>query len=419
MRYRRNLRFRVAVAFAAFGAVITIVLATVLSLSTHDLSQRLIDETLTAELDDYLARRERNPHSLPPVTVTLHGYVQVADDAHDIPVFLRPLAPGRHDVKVGESSYRVAVADRHGDRFFLLYDTSLQQRREQRFAILLAIVVVAVAALSAAVGIVLSGSVIAPVAELAARVRTRGPQDWASAVADDFPNDEVGELARVFDRYVTRMRAFIERERASNADLSHELRTSLAVILSAAEMLLGDDVLPDKQKKRVARIDRAARDMSELGTALLLMAREETLPGDMGGCRVAEVVEEAVEKHRHLLGTRNVRIELRAESDIEVSADRGLVYIAVANLVRNAFAYTEAGEIAVVLEGNTLAIADTGHGVRPQDLDQVFLRHFRDAASEGAGIGLSLVRRICDRYGWRVRLERRPDRGTRASIEFS
>jgi signal transduction histidine kinase len=419
MRYRRNLRLRVGVAFAAFGAAISIVLAVALSLSTHDLSQRLIDETLTAELDDYLARRERNPFSLPPVTVTLHGYVQAGEDPRDIPVFLRPLAPGRHDVRVGDSSYRVAVADRHAERFFLLYDTSLQQRREQRFAILLALVVVAVAALSAAIGIWLSGYVIAPVAELVARVRVRGPEDWTSSVADDFPHDEVGELARVFDRYVARMRAFVERERASSADLSHELRTSLAVILSAAEMLLSDDAMSDKQKRRVARIDRAARDMSELGTALLLMAREETLLSDKDGCRVAEVVEEAVEKHRHLLGSKNVRVELRAASDLEVGADRGLVYIAVANLIRNAFAYTDAGEIDILLKGTTLTVADTGHGVTSEHLGQVFLRHFRDSASDGAGIGLSLVKRICDRYGWRVRLERRPDAGTCARIDFA
>jgi hypothetical protein len=53
--------------------------------TAHDLGQRLIDETLTAELDDYIARRERNPHSLPPSTVMLQGYVRDAASAGDVP----------------------------------------------------------------------------------------------------------------------------------------------------------------------------------------------------------------------------------------------------------------------------------------------------------------------------------------------
>ena len=116
---------------------------------------------------------------------------------------------------------------------------------------------------------------VAPLSDLTARVRHRGADDDERPLADEFAEGEIGELARVFDRHQLRMRAFIERERAFNADMSHELRTSLAVILSTTEILLEDPALSAKQRDRVARIDRAARDMAELGTALLLMAREE------------------------------------------------------------------------------------------------------------------------------------------------
>ena len=95
--------------------------------------------------------------------------------------------------------------------------------------------------LSALGGIWLSRTVVAPVTDLAAKVRHRSPNDWEHPLADDFPEGEMGELARVFDRHLIRMRAFIERERAFSADISHELRTALAVILSATEILLEDD----------------------------------------------------------------------------------------------------------------------------------------------------------------------------------
>lgn len=418
-----NLRYRVAAFFAAFGAVISLLLAIVLHFGAHDLSQRLIDETLSAELDDYIARRERNPKSLPPATVMLYGYVRPAGESQPLedgtlPAYLRPLEPGRHDVRVGDLSYRVAVADRLDGRFYLLYDTSLQLRRERRFAVLLGAIVLAATLLSALGGIWLARGVIAPVALLARRVRTRSPESWATPLADEFARDEVGELARVFDRQMDRMRAFLERERAFTADMSHELRTSLAVILSAAEILLSDESLTAKQKARVARMDRAARDMAELGTALMLMAREDNASGDSGECAPAAVIDEAVEKHRYLLRNKNIELDVISDPAVELQADRGLLYILVSNLVRNAFSFTDEGRIEISQDERQLVVSDTGRGIPGDAVEQVFLRHFRSAASDGAGIGLALVKRICDRYGWQIRLDSGAGRGTAVSVRF-
>ena len=414
-----SLHGRVALFLALFGAVLSLVMAVSLYRSAHDLGQRLIDETLTAELDDYMARRERNPRSLPPSTVVLQGYVRNAEGNGEVPAYLAGLPDGRHDVSVGQLAYRVAVLERQGERYYLLYDISLQKRREQRFLLQLGLIAVVMTLLSALGGVWLSRTVVAPVAELAARVRHRGVEDWEHALADEFPSGEVGELARVFDRQLIRMRAFIERERAFGADVSHELRTTLAVVLSATEVLLSDASLSDKQRARVGRIERAARDMAELGTALLLMAREERSLVLGGTSSLAEVVEEAVAKHRHLLGHKPVEVQVHTNPGLILAADRGVLDILVSNLVRNAFAYTAAGTVAVIQDAHSLTVSDTGKGIPGGAVEQVFLRHFRDMTSEGAGIGLSLVKRICDRYGWRVRLDSGEQRGTTVTVEFS
>jgi len=272
--------------------------------------------------------------------------------------------------------------------------------------------------LSALLGILLSGVAVAPVADLAARVRHRKPEDWDLPLVDQFHDREIEELAGVFDRQLSRMRAFMERERALGADMSHELRTALAVILSATEVLLSDDRLDAKQRARVQRIDRAAHDMAELGTALLLMAREDhTQPGS--GCQVSAVVEEAVEKQRHLLAGKPVQVDVQTDPALNVAADCGLVDILVSNLVRNAFAYTTAGSVTVRQDSHSLVISDTGRGIPADAINQAFLRHFRDIASTGAGIGLSLVKRISDRYGWQVRLESTEHQGTTVTVTFA
>jgi len=413
-----SLRARIALYFAAFGALLALVMAVMMYQSAHDLSLRLVDETLTAELDDYIARRGRNPHSLPPSTVTLQGYVRKAGETDGVPDYLARLPPGRHEVRVGNLFYRAAVLDRDNARYYLLYDISLKLKREQRFAQQLSIVAVAMTLLSALLGIFLSGAAVAPVADLATRVRHRRPEDWDRPLAEHFHDREIEELAGVFDRQLSRMRAFMERERAFGADMSHELRTALAVILSATEVLLDDDTLNDKQKARVQRIERAARDMAELGTALLLMAREDhAQPG--GGCQVAGVVEEAVERQHHVLGSKPVTVDVQTDPTLVVAADCGLVDILVSNLVRNAFSYTDAGNVTIHQDSRSLIISDTGRGIPADAIDQAFLRHFRDISSTGAGIGLSLVKRICDRYGWQVKLESSESQGTSVTVSFA
>jgi signal transduction histidine kinase len=419
MRPPRDLRGRVALFFAGFGALVSLIMAVVLYQSAHDLGQRLIDETLTAELDDYIARRERNPASLPPSTIIVQGYVRDTDGTGDVPEYLAGLSLGRYDIHLGTLSYRVAILEQGGTRYYLLYDTSLQARRETRFAWMLGLMAVSMTLLSALGGIWLSRSVVAPVADLAAMVRHRSPDDWEQPLADDFPTGEVGELARVFDRHLIRMRAFIERERAFSADISHELRTALAVILSATEVLLDDGTLSDKQQARIGRIERAARDMAELGTALLLMVREEHSLAAGGGCVLADVVRECVEKQHHLLSGKPIEVEVRTNPELVLSADAGLVEILVSNLIRNAFSYTAAGVVMVNQDDHSLTVSDSGKGIPGHAIEQVFIRHFRDMASEGAGIGLSLVKRICDRYGWQVRLESSELRGTSVTVSFS
>jgi signal transduction histidine kinase len=413
-----SLRARVALYFAGLGALLSVVMAVMMYQSAHDLSVRLVDETLTAELEDYIARRGRNPHSLPPATVTLQGYVREAGETDGVPDYLATLPPGRHEVRVGNLFYRAAVLDRDDTRYYLLYDISLKLKREQRFAQQLSIVVVAMTLLSALLGIFLSGVAVAPVRDLAARVRHRRPEDWGQPLVEHFHDSEIEELAGVFDRQLGRMRAFMERERAFGADMSHELRTALAVILSATEVLLDDDTLSEKQKARVQRIERAARDMAELGTSLLLMAREDhAQPG--GGCQVAAVVKEAVERQQHVLGSKPVAVDVQTDPALVVAADCGLVDILVSNLVRNAFSYTDAGSVTIHQDSRSLIISDTGRGIPADAVDQAFLRHFRDMASTGAGIGLSLVKQICDRYGWQVRLESGEQQGTTVTVVFA
>lgn len=421
MARRPSLRLRVAIAFAALGAVLSLLLSLGIWFATLDVSQRLMDQTLKAELEDYMARRARNPNSLPPATASLRGYlVAPGSVGSDLPPQLRTLAVGQHEIELDGIPYRAAVAEKEGSRYLILFDEVRQKRRQQRFLGYLIAGAVLMTLLAAVGGLWLAGRVIAPVTELARAVADAGPETpprLPAIAAATAPGDEIDELAKAFERYLARLAAFVERERSFAADASHELRTPLAVIRGAAEVLAEDPALSPAQRERVARIERAAEEMAQLIAALLLLAREEDSPLDES-CDALRIAAACVERYRALASSRGTTLRLDAPAAVELKAPPALFAIVITNLVHNAVAHTRNGEVAVALDPAALTVRDSGSGIRDEALGRVFERHYRGPDSSGAGIGLFLVKRICDRLGWRVELHSDPIRGTTATLRF-
>jgi signal transduction histidine kinase len=121
---------------------------------------------------------------------------------------------------------------------------------------------------------------------------------------------------------------------------------------------------------------------------------------------------------RSLLSGKPVDVQLDIAGNPNLGVDASLLGIVVANLVRNSFNYTDRGHVCVILDSDCLTVADTGQGIPVEALDKVFQRLYRGADSQGAGIGLSLVKKICDRYGWTIRLQSQPGIGTTAHLRF-
>lgn len=418
-RLSRSLRFKLAATFAVFGVAVTVLLSAGLFVAAHNLGLRLMDETMSSEIDDFLARRQFNPQALLPATVTLRGYSYLPGAKRKkVPEELAALDVGKYQMQINNVPYRIMVVDRLGERFVMMYNASTQQRRENTFREYVMVSTLVMVLLSAWIGWWLAGWIVSPIAELTRRVGNANPEQDAPDISLGFSEDEVGLLAQVFGNYLKRLKAFIERERAFTADVSHELRTPLAVVQGVVELMGEDRHLDGKQHERIARIGRANREMIEMSAALLLMAREENRDEPvMQQCDVWDVVVSAVEMYRHLL-SQNTRLELNCASLVHIAAERTLLGIVVSNLIRNAFAYTPSGSVSITLDGGGLTIADTGTGISSEDISRVFNRHFKGAGSAGEGIGLSLVRRICERYGWQTVIESEVGIGTTARLVF-
>ena len=411
-----SLRFRVAFYYALFGAGLSILLSGGVYFTVQQIGHRLMDEVLLAELYEHASEEVFEA----PNTSSIKGYIVSAKETTpNIPEEVRVLPPGIYNVTVGKVDYRARVVDIGEARYFMLFNTASQHLQETKFFRFVVFFAIFMIVSSSVGGVILASRVTASVTRLARQVGQAEPRDADLSLIKLTTNDEVGELARAFDRYLRRLREFIERENYFTADVSHELRTPLAIMLGTVEVLEQDETLTAKQRERIARIRRAAQDMIELTSALLLMAREQQYSRDEPPGHVGEVVRGCVEKHLPLIAGRPIRMEVKLIAEPDLLFERPLLEVVIGNLIRNALFNTKAGFVLLRLEEDRLVVQDTGVGMRPDELARALDRYYKGPSSAGSGVGLSLVKRICERYGWRISLDSQEGQGTTAVIMFS
>lgn len=414
-----SIKNRLSITLAVFGGLVSLVLATIIYFASHDLEARLIDDTLTAELDDYVERRQRNPQSIPEKTATIQAYVVTSQTkSMHLPEAVINFKPEQHHITLNGISFRAAMRLVGEQRYVVLYNTSRLKQRETGFLILLSISVLLVTLVSALAGRLLAARVIAPVNELALRVSELDPEDEHTSLAEEFPWIEVRRLAEDFDIYLQRLHDFIERERLFTGDVSHELRTPLAVISGATELLLADKNIDERNRKRVMRIARAETEMSEITAALLALAREK---GDASSrsteCDVESVAREVISRYEEIFKHKPITVQLLVHKPLLLRVEHSILSMVLGNLLRNAFSFTEQGEILVTIDEHSIRVDDSGAGLGEQQPEQLFQPYVRgNHANSGSGLGLSLVWRLCQRNGWKIELRERSEGGTTAQL---
>ena len=384
---------------------------------TISIDEELIEETLSTELEDFISRYVTNPNTPPPSGSHIQGYAITEKIRDTFPLELQQLPSGLSRIMMDGSVYYVKLREHNAIHFLVLYKDEMIKNKEKQYLHFLALGIGLMTLLSSVLGLWLAGRVISPLTRLARQVSEMGPYFSPLSISKEPPYDEVGELSCAINGYHQRLAEFNERERAFTSNVSHELRTPLSVIKGASEVMLSDKELSKGSQKRVERIARAATQITRLTSALLALAREESDHNNKHQSPVDKILSQVLKEHLYLLDHKAVEVELNIESKPTISSDPMLLYVVLANLIRNAFSYTNQGVIYIRLQDKHVVIEDTGAGIREDQRLKMFDRYYSNHQSKGGhGIGLSLVSRICERYGWEIFIRSREGRGTSVKL---
>ncbi|MCI0649245.1 MAG: ATP-binding protein, partial [Chloroflexi bacterium] len=242
-------------------------------------------------------------------------------------------------------------------------------------------------------------------------------------------DDELGELATSFNQMSADLAQARDLRRQMTADIAHDLRTPLSIILGHAEALR-DGVLPataesfeviHDEARRLNRLVDDLRTLSLSEAGELPLTRRPTPP--------AELLERAVAAHAPQARQKEIALQVEAAAGLPaVDVDPDRMAQVLDNLVGNALRYTPAGgRISLGARpdpaGVVLMVEDSGPGVPAGELPFIFERFYRgdksrQRAAGGSGLGLAIARAIVEAHGGRIAAESAPGEGLAVAIEL-
>jgi len=285
---------------------------------------------------------------------------------------------------------------------------------------------VGVVLVSAAVGWLVAGRLLAPLARITGAARRVSEERLGERIPVTGPDDELRELGETLNSMLDRLSGSFESQRRFVANASHELRSPLTVIRSEAEVALANPE-PDVEELRAmaASVVEASRRTEALLSSLLILARSQRDLVRRERAELGAAARGAVDLLAQEARDESVAIELRLEP-AWVEGDPALLERLAANLIENGLRYNRPGGGVFVttraVDGHAeLVVGNSGPAVSAAAaarLAEPFERIERHAVSGGAGLGLSIVKAVSEAHGGSLRIEPRAEGGLEVTVRL-
>jgi heavy metal sensor kinase len=240
--------------------------------------------------------------------------------------------------------------------------------------------------------------------------------------------DELERLSISLNHMISRLEDAIQTSKRFVGDASHELRTPLTVLRGELEALAQNPQLQAQTRESLGSMLEEVDRLAEIVESLLALSKLDS--GEATAERVqfdlGELATGTAEQMSLLAEDKNITVLCEATPDVVVEGDRARMKQVVVNLLDNAIKYTpNGGKVLLKISRNSheaiLEVADNGVGIPPEALPHMFKRFFRvdDSRSReqgGAGLGLSIVKSICNAHGAEVEVKSTPGEGSRFRV---
>ncbi len=248
-------------------------------------------------------------------------------------------------------------------------------------------------------------------------------------------HDEIGVLAKEFNLMADKLSELDQLKQDFVSSVTHDLKSPLSTISISLNLLKNEiDKIatqgadPAKMHDYVLQSGESAQKLSHLIFAMLDVAHIESgLKLNLKSINLEELADKIVRSFRIIAQQKNITLDLVVNSRLSlISVDEGKMERAISNLVSNAIKYTSQGSVIVEVEEKNgmqkLSVTDSGQGIPPESLDQLFSKFYRvpdynkKKKAEGTGLGLAIVKGIVEAHNGSVHVESEIGKGSVFSI---
>lgn len=229
--------------------------------------------------------------------------------------------------------------------------------------------------------------------------------------------DELADLGQDFDHMASHLQGLMDTQRRLLHDVSHELRSPLARLQAAANLMQQQ---PERAAEWIPRLERDTRRIDTLVGELLTLARLDSgmAPQMEEQIDLHELIEHVVSDASFEAGAKQCSVQASLPEHISVKGNQELLFRALENVVRNAISHTPAGKKIFVSANQSagkwfISIEDEGPGIMPSEQENIFRPFFRGKGSDpaGFGLGLAITQRVITAHQGEIYASNRPGGG--------
>ncbi len=418
----RNIRRRLVLAAFTLASVVAGIFASGLYLAFDAAEDKLFDDHIVADVNAFVAGYERDPGIVNLPHKNFSVFIAEGTDTSALPEYLHGLAPEEDEVIIDGKEFELQIRTSGTKTLYLMFDESEFEEFENALLVAMLTIIFIVIGGAAWAGHIIADRIIQPLTNLSRQVDAMGlgGSNRIELDPDGDPDDEITNLARAINGYHGRITELLLRENEFSADVSHELRTPIMVVQGATE-LLAKQLEPDGPNELITRIKRGCFHMTTLTEALLYLARDPESFRDMvEPVNVKRVIDAQIAAVNDVVEKKGITVNVEESAETTINTIPAVIEIVIGNILKNAVKYTNQNVINIFVEKDEVVIQDYGPGI-DRDVQATLFDRFnrgRNRSPDGSGIGLALVRRFCEQYGWVIDFHSDRETGTRVAVAF-
>lgn len=413
----RSIARRVYRAILTVSVVATLAMVVTVLLVNEDLEHTMLDVEFAQERD-FILMNHTGDEAFIWDTPELAVVFAPSEDVHPtvLPEVFRGL-PQNYSAEIerGDETYLVTVESVSGGVLYIAKNITHFEKREALFGLALIIIAVVILAFSLMLAVFSSRRIVRPLKRLSERISRIPVGPNMPRMESDYSDSELHSIALTFNRFLDELESYVRREQSLLNLASHELRTPIAVMSGALEIIESRDQLSEKDRATLLRLRRSCDEMRDNVNILLKLARRKSEDRVHEIIEVSPIARQVISDLKFSLKGAD-RVNLNVVSELRVNADPAIVGMLLRNIIQNAVQHTKR-DIQVAVSERFVEIEDRGTGLSADQ--QAILMRQKSLSNDGSalsGLGLYIVTLMAERLDWLLEITQTNENGTKIRL---